>query len=104
MITAGARNTTMCQGKLARAGAAAGRRLAVSLDMAVASPRLEVRRRPSAGRRSGSGYFCCGAYQEAKPFCSWAAPSCGVCVPLTTLAETTHISFHRLGVPRLMIW
>ena len=60
--------------------------------------------RPTAPAAGPGGHFCCGAYQAARPFWSWAAASSGVCVPLTTLAETTHISFHRLGVPRLMIW
>ena len=93
----------MCQGNSRRAPARRGgsplptqaraRRLGHG-----GSPRrgLEVagrRRRPVAA----AAHFCCGAYQEARPFWSWAAASCGVCVPLITLAETTHISFSEVG-------
>ena len=89
----------MCQGKARRR---AGTGLAVSLDMAVARPGW---RRAAGVRRPAAGSATSAAARTRRPGPSAAgAWSSGVCVPLITLAETTHISFHRLGVPRLMIW
>src|SRR5690606_22894968 len=46
------------------------------------------------------GYFCCGSYHEARPFCSRSAAASGVSAPVMTLAEAVQVSFSRFGVPR----
>lgn len=63
---------------------------------------------PWLGERERRGsverpYFA-GLYQLSKPFWSFSAAAAGVSVPLITLADSTQVSFSRLGVPRDRTW
>ena len=69
--------------------------------------RRQAKPLPACEERVGAGrvsHHFAGLYQLSRPFCSFSAATSGVSVPLITLADSTQVSFSRLGVPRARIW